>query len=265
MNEGLANVKIFGERNSATTALKQLIERNSRSRVLPSVAEELDARFHSRMRILARLPLGPRLAEHYIDSVFSRQAPCFSWKHTATEFNDIASFRDCIVVLLVRHPASWLLAFHRKPYHVSGPKTAPFSEFVGTKLQTVKRDNLGGRSLPPTELWNTKVRSYVAFSKQMMRAGIPFRWVLFEDFVRDQSIVFETLRDLLASPAQAASIVTQSTKEKSKSYLYYREYYGRERWLAEIDEQSRLQIDEAVDWDLAASFGYRPLSELSHH
>ena len=117
--------------------------------------------------------------------------------------------------------------------------------------------------MPPAELWNTKVRSYAAFAKQLFQGGIPCCWVLFEDFVRDQARVFETLRNLLWKPAVAVCVVTKSTKEGSKSFRYYRNYYGMRRWLAEIDEASRIRMDESVDWSLAAQFGYRRLSQLA--
>lgn len=126
MEEGRASIKIFGERNSATTALKQLIERNSSSRVLPSVAEELDPQFRFRMRLLTGLPMGSRLGERYIDGVFRGEQPRFAWKHAATAFDDASSLSDCAVVFAVRHPASWLLALHRRPYHACGPVPAAF-------------------------------------------------------------------------------------------------------------------------------------------
>jgi hypothetical protein len=263
VQQGRVNVKIFGERNSATTALKLLIERNSSSRVLPSVAEELDPMFRARMRMLSRLPFGSRLGERYIDSVFRGNAPPFSWKHTATEFADIASLRDCVVVFAVRHPASWLLGLHRRPYHSSTRVPKSFAEFLAVRWKTVERDNLGRRSLRPAELWNMKLASYVSVSARLLDAGIPCRWVLFEDFVRDQASVFGALRGLLRNPTTAVSAITASTKERSKGLGYYRDYYGKKRWLADIDEADRKRIDDSVDWSLAARFGYRRLSELA--
>lgn len=257
------NVKIFGERNSATTALKRLIERNSSSRVLPSVVEELSPSFGAKRRMLARLPLGPSLSERYIDSVFRGKPPRFAWKHAATEFSDAGSLEDCVVVFAVRHPASWLRALHRKPYHLPGRVPAAFPQFLAARWRTVGRDNLGRRALRPAELWNAKMRSYASFSARLLDAGIPCRWVRFEDFVHDQARVFDALRGLLSRPATDVSIVTRSTKERSKSVHFYREYYGNRRWLAEIDAIGRERIDESVDWSLAAQFGYRRLAELA--
>jgi hypothetical protein len=257
------HVKIFGERNTATNALKKLVERNSGSRVLPSVASELERRGPRRVRMISKLPFGPALREIYIDRVFRSRAPRLSWKHCATTFSDVSEFRDCLVLLTTRHPASWLLALHRRPYHHREAVPERFEEFLTTEWRPTKRDNLKLRSLTPIEMWNVKSRSHVAFASALSSAGIAWRWVAFERFVCDQASVFEDLRSVLVEPAAAVSPVTESTKDRTKDYLYYRDYYGQCRWLTEIDPVSRQLIDGAVDWDIASGFGYRPLAAMA--
>lgn len=260
---GTIDVKIFGERNTATNALKQLIERNSRSRVLPSVAKEIDTTFDRAMRLISKLPFKTTLREAYIDRVFRAKSPRLAWKHAATNFSDLSAFRDCAVLLTTRHPASWLVAFHRRPYHALGAVPAKFATFLTTRQKTVWRDNLQRRSMTPIELWNAKMASYVSFSKRLEATGTVCRWVRFEDFVRDQSSVFESLRDILSEPAETVSVIAKSTKERSKDFRYYRDYYGNAVWLRDIDELSRNLIDQRLDWQLAAELGYRPLAELA--
>jgi hypothetical protein len=258
-----AEIKIFGERNTGTNALKQLIETNSDSRVLPSIAKELDPRFTKVVRLLARLPFKAVLREAYTDHVFSGRSPRLSWKHTATEFGGAADFSECAVILTTRHPASWLLALHRRPYHAAEKVSTDFSEFLTTKWKPVRRDNLSERFVTPVEMWNVKMRSYMSLARQLSEQGVPFVWLRFEDFVVDQSAAFERIRGFLLSPAESATAVDESTKDKSKSYQYYRNYYGRALWLNEIDERSLGMIDRSVDWEIAGLFDYRPLADLS--
>jgi hypothetical protein len=66
---------------------------------------------------------------------------------------------------------------------------------------------------------------------------------------------------VLCQPAETVSIITQSTKEKSKTFRYYREYYGKNQWLSEIDAASRARMESSIDWNLAAQFGYRRFPE----
>ena len=48
----LRHVKIFGERNTATNALKALIETNSEATALPGVSSEIDPAIVERLRLL---------------------------------------------------------------------------------------------------------------------------------------------------------------------------------------------------------------------
>jgi hypothetical protein len=257
------DIKIFGERNTATNALKQLIERNSTSRVLPSTAREFDSGFGTKVRVISKLPFGAMLREIYIDRVFRGKGSRLSWKHTATNFSDIEDLRDCIVLLTTRHPASWLLALYRRPYHRVKAGPVAFSDFLTTKWKTVKRDKLEDRFVTPSEIWNAKMCSYVAFSKNLGETGITCRWVRFEDFVCDQPAVFDGLRDVLLDPADAVSVIAESTKDRSKDFRYYRDYYANVRWLSEIDEASRKLIDSTVNWEVAGDFGYCRLAHLA--
>lgn len=255
-------VKIFGERNTGTNALKQLIEKNSDSRVLPSVASELDPWFPLKWRTLALLPGGKARIERYIDGVFRGRTPTLAWKHAATNLTDVSDFSDCLVVLTTRHPASWALALYRRPYHSFGEKPSTFPEFLSMRWQPVTRDALTAGAFTPIEMWNMKMRSYVTFASALATKGAAHVWVRFEDFVGDQEAVFDRLRGCLTNPAETCSIVSASTKDPSKDYAYYRDYYRREAWATEIDPDSEAILTDAVDWSIAVAFGYRPPADL---
>ena len=257
---GLINdqLKIFGERNTATNALKVLIETNSKTRVSPSVAKELDTSFRWKMRLLGRLPkmFRARATEAYIDSVFRGRSPKFAWKHTATRFQDISCLEGSACALTIRNPISWLFGLHRRPYNALATTPAEFSSFLNWPWELCRRDNLEDKKLTPPEIWNQKARYLVDFAEQAERRNIETVAIKFEDFVVDQDAVFARIKHLLVEPADRPSIVQSSTKDRTKDHNYYRDYYTQEKWLSEIEPTCVQSAGQRVDWGLAGIFGY---------
>lgn len=253
-----AEVKIFGERNTGTNALKALIERNSSTKVPPSVAKEIDPAFETVKRIFAVLPglYGARFTEAYIDRLFGGRDPRLAWKHTATRFKDLGTLGERSVVITTRHPASWLLGLHRRPYHALSEVATAFPAFLTMNWKLLQRDNLDNDTMLPGGLWSAKARSHLAFAETLARRNVAFRIVKFEDFVVDQRASFGALKPLLSDAADDPAIIRDSTKDRSKDHAYYRDYYGRERWTEEIDGESAEIIRRTVDWSVAGDLGY---------
>jgi hypothetical protein len=253
-------IKIFGERNTGTNALKALIETNSRSNVAPSVAREIDPHFDLKAKILSRLPTRYRASatEAYIDRLFRKSSPKLAWKHSATRFNDVACFEGCLVVGTIRNPISWLVGLHRAPYHTLVPVPSAFSAFLDLEWQLCARDNLEASAVVPAELWNQKARSLLDLIEALQRRNLTHVLVRFEDFVMDQNSTFARLKEFLHEPAADCSIVKRSTKDRSKDHSYYADYYGQERWLKEIDRAAIQAAMSRLDWGIARSFGYSP-------
>jgi hypothetical protein len=179
-----------------------------------------------------------------------------AWKHTATRFGEIGSLDGCPVILMTRHPASWLLGLHRHPYHSLGAVEPDFVAFLGSRWRLLKRDNLAERTLSPPELWNAKARSHLELMERLSRQNMTFRVVKFEDFTVDQAEVFRGLSDLLSASAAEPSVVERSTKEADKSYEHYREYYGQKKWAKEISEEAYDIMRRSIDWRVTSELGY---------
>jgi len=197
------DVKIFGERNTSTNAIKLLVERNSASRVLPSTAIELDPYFRAKVQMISWLPSGVRVKAYraYVDSVFEKQRdPRYIWKHAMLNNIDQAAFSDCLVILTFRHPASWLLALQRKPHHHLQDVPADFMEFLKQPWKPTRRDNVAG-PLSVFDLYGNKVHAALDFAARRDRAGNAYAIVRFEDFAVDQEAVFDGLRPWLREPA----------------------------------------------------------------
>lgn len=252
-------IKIFGERNTSTNALKQLIEQNSDSEVIPSVASEIDLRFAAKIRLINAIPKGNLFREYYIDSVF-RHAPLkYSWKHTATNFDTVEEFADCFTIINVRHPASWLLALHRRPYHALRSVPKSFERFLSTPWKTLQREGLQQQKMTPANLYNDKIRSYRNFSTRLESIAIEYAFVRFEDFAADQIAVFEQIKPYLVYPSDDPMIVRPGTKDQSQDAAYYKNYYGGEKWRDDLSQAELTLINKAIDWRSLTQFAYDPL------
>ena len=201
---------------------------------------------------IARKPI----REALIDQAFSNTPPSHKWKHCATNFEDVSSFTDTLVVFCVRNPASWLLALQRKPYHAKNTVPQDFGTFLKMKWPTLGRENLEKYAPTPVELYNEKIKSYSNLIKKLDERKIKWTLVKFEDFAADQEFVFEALRPHLPHPERSFTPITRSTKEKGKDLEFYKTYYGRELWKNEIQKHDVRALKKSIDWSLASSFGY---------
>jgi hypothetical protein len=248
-------VKVFGERNTGTHALTNIIELNSASRCLPSVAKDVDPQ--SAKRIGSRFMTGRR-REAIIDAIFARQDPLRSWKHRATNFDDVRPFEDVLVLFTVRHPASWLLSLWKHPYHALDRIPRDIGEFLDFPWRTVERDDLARRTLRPLDLYQEKLQANLALTQRLSAAAIAHRFVRFEDLILRQEAVFRDLAPDLVAPAPVFTEIRNSTKDPRKSLEFYASYYGEERWREEL-RGLEPRINQQVDWDSLRRFDYLPL------
>jgi len=257
MTKTFRKVKIFGERNTSTNAVKKLVLANSSSRVLPSVVKELPAK--PDLNISMMPPNNQvRAQEAFIDAMFEERRPRQAWKHTATNFDDVSDFEDVFTIIMVRDPASWILALQRRPYHRLQRMPDDLAAFANHDWQTVARDRLNRAVLTPANLWNAKVSAYLGFLEKLQASGCAHTVVRFEDFAVDQAAVFEKLRPFLPDVPETVTLIEGSTKDSDKDRDYYRRYYGEKQWLDKVDTNAREAINAAIDWEVAGKFGYAP-------
>jgi hypothetical protein len=252
--------KIFGERHTATKALRRLVETNSTAVLLPSAPSELAHFGQDRVDAARLLPLAEREAQ--FDHAFRLAGPLHAWKHGLGAFAEPEAWRPYLVLLTFRHPASWLLAMLRKPYHALVPVPRTLAEFIEMVWQPVERDGLGPGRLPLLELYNRKARAALRFAEQLRALGSPCAVVRQEDFVADQEWCFHRVRGRLPGVSEHVVPVEQSTKEAGLDRHHYRDRYGRLAWLDEIDSRSAALIDAAVDWHALAALGYAPVGTM---
>ena len=250
------SVKIFGERNTGTNALLQLLKINSESEFHPGTMSELAYYTARKMAVLQSLGLKAEKREKMIDKVFEGRPLLQRWKHSATNvtLDELEAIEDARFIFTVRSPLSWLVGLYKRPYHIQTERSHSLTAFAEGNWIPVKRENLTADFYKPLDLLEEKWKSYVNLMQRLECKGIRYKIVKFEDFVVDQYNVFESLKGFVGVPEASFRELRQSTKEKNKDSKYYATYYANEVWRSEYPEIDRVR--NTVSGELCSVFGY---------
>jgi hypothetical protein len=244
-------VKIYGERNTGTNYIDKLIRMNLEADLLNGVAP-------GPIQFLQRALPGKQLVrDTYFQLTYGRN---LGWKHTAVKPEselrryDIVKKGVCFITV-TKNPYSWLLSLHRRPYHHYYGEKPDFETFLRTSWKTVGRDNCEGLLPDPIELWNIKNRSYLRL--QSLK-GVN---ITSESVLADPKALIDKLSDSFSIPRSKNyfSNLDKSTKDKSKNFDYYNDYYLNERWKEELSDESVSIINSRLDRALVDYFSYELL------
>lgn len=192
-NIQFTRIKIFGERNTGTNFLSEVIEKNFKVELLkPTDVISFKTAGYNNFRnsrlytntskslkikkniVLARKKVIQSLIKNIatnklLDSIRADNEHIdFGWKHGCLNLEKLAAFPrfgETLFVVLIRNPWKFCESLFRKPYNIiPGRIAAPiFSDFIRTPVLLNIRDNAprGQLIIPnPIELWNIKVSSY---------------------------------------------------------------------------------------------------------
>lgn len=249
-------IKIFGERNTGTNALLQMLKINSDSVFYPGAMSEISKIQTNKVQLAVRMGLDRLKKESMIDAVFDGRNLTERWKHSATYIatNKLDEIEDSRFIFTVRNPLSWLIGLYKNPYHILVKKPASLVEFADIDWRVVRRENLSRDFYKPLELLEEKLKSYLSLIEKLEKKRMEYKVVKFEDFVVSQKTTFENLKEFLDSPSVKFSTLTKSTKESSKDYKYYSFYYTNEIWRDDFPEVDN--IKKTVSRDILSFFGY---------
>lgn len=249
-------IKIFGERNTGTNALLQMLKINSGSGFYPGTMGEISAFQTKKVQLASRLGLDVLKKESLIDAVFNGNILTERWKHSATYVTnkELQEIKVSKFIFTVRHPMSWLIGLYKKPYHILVDKPASLTEFADIDWRVVGRENLKKTHYKPLALLEEKLLSYLDLMDKLEREGLAYKIVKFEEFVSNQQTTFEYLKEFVDAPTYRFTELTKSTKESSKNSQYYSNYYSNEVWKEEFPEVN--SIKNTLSKDLLSVFGY---------
>lgn len=237
-------IKIFGERNSGTTYLEELIALNTQAVVLKLNPSNLVATFLRKFIVLEDVYLRMNHNLH------------LGWKHGVPDQEVIGHFakvHKLSFLTISKDPYSFLLSLYKRPYHLNCAGLS-FAQFIEAKFPLRVRDNLPlEESLTPVELWNKKNRAFL----DSHLGNVPSLHVRYEDLLEDtEESLFVISRALDLNLNDNFIQVSGSTKGADLGFSEYRKYYLSRSWLKALTRTDIDAINKQLDRELVREIGY---------
>ena len=230
----LTNVKVFGERNTGTNFLNQLLTRNTDLNVLGHgnndiPRQKLKELKQSAVRIGCVDKLSPQVNRLVLNRLIDEQRKNeyldnFGWKHARVLVDDLEMSphkNSTLFIFLIRNPWRFVSALHRRPYNLF-PAPRPGSNlscFVESQILANERDNMPSLLVNnPVELWNEKVKSYFDCCEVLDNAIICY----YENIVTAVD-EFVAAISPVCSVSKEVQIPIDSTKNDNKTFDQYRQ------------------------------------------
>lgn len=254
-------IKIYGERNTGTNYLENLIRLNLDVKILRGKTPDLIWSLgNATKKMMPNLSREYSIIEIFEDAYFKiSSSHNFGWKHeliTPIRIKEIKEYKNPIYfIILVKNPYSWLLSLYKNPY--SPEKiNINFEQFLIEPFKTLKRENHPDHFENPIILWNEKNKSYIQIKK-----SLPAIIIKFEDILPDPKSAIDSISKQFNTKKRFDDFknITESTKEKPKNFSYYQNYYLKEIWKEKLDKKSIDIINKYLDEDLLNYFGYEKI------
>lgn len=245
-------VKIYGERNTNTNYLGELIRLNLVLPELPGVVPANIKRYQDKW------PGNEWLRDLYFLSSYGRN---LGWKHAAVDWprlkkTGIYKRNRVTVVTLTKNRYAWLLSLYKRPYHQYYAKKPTFSEFLERPWKTVWREGMPRWVESPVHLWNAKNASYLREADE----GRALHLRAEDTLIDPQQVINRIAHVAGVTTASEFHNVLRSTKDDSKDFDYYRQYYLSDGWRAGLSENDVKVINKKLDRAIVDRFGYALIS-----
>ncbi len=257
-------IRVFGERNTGTRALLLMLEAQktviTRQVAVRKIYDRPEnAGLRAQISQSFDLPWRRIYSDAIRDMEHTDLCPTQMWKHTAIRWDTVFAAKKAHVVFAVRNPYSWFISLAKNPYHIFGLRPETLAAFATQPWMTQLRDNLAPVLPSPMALWQQKNTAYQAFQA---RAEVPVTVIRFEDFVADTVGEITRVLDGFGVAHENIRDIAGSTKEDGQSLQEITAFYAREGWKSRLTSGLVQIINEQIDWDLAAKYGYTPLSPV---
>jgi len=256
---GIKYLKVFGERNTGTNYLNQLLNQNLVDINILNIGsnqgiQEVANQYSSHLRELVK--------EFQIDLRRNQEFSYnYGWKHAVVDVErvkNVSIYEETIFICLIRNPYKFGRSLFKRPYQTLVRDWSSFSEFLRTPWVCNNRDNAGSAILQsPITLWNLKVKSYIEFAKTCKNL-ITIRY---EDLVADPKKTLSSLNEFDVKNKGSFINIETSTKDESLKFDDYvsasksfnpRDYYSQ-------DDLSYMAT--ILDHDICQYFAYDILQE----
>jgi hypothetical protein len=237
-------LKVYGERNTGSRYLAQLVAANLDVRLLRGAAPRAVGWFW---------PDSEAARDAYFRLTAHRN---LGWKHRLPPRPDDPALlsrgnQQVGFLTVVKNPYSWLLSLLRRQYS-AGRAYASIEELVTTPWITVGRECAPSQFASALDMWNRKYAACLA-----LPAGRTFN-LRYEDLLEDPATQVDRIAAKFGLPRRHANFenVESSTKRSSRSFDDYRAYYLEERWREKLTDHERALIRERLDPAVVKACGY---------
>jgi hypothetical protein len=257
-------VKIYGERNTGTTFLRNLMNKNFEieniiGTPLNLVEDEAKAAFTASTENLpawARKLVRDRFAE---EANRKHMRETLGWKHMSPPVSLLRKSseltRDVLFLVTAKHPVFWALSFHRHPYHDYFDRTPDFSKFLRHPFIPTLGDNVAvpmyGSAI---ELYAGKVDAY----RKLATLDLTMELVRYEDLVADVPAFLDALakRHGLVRRTETVKMLDTSTKGDERTFEEFQSTYKVEHARSAVSPEDYDFIMSAFGKDRLAWLGY---------
>ena len=256
-------IKLFGERNTATRAVNQMLSStdgvtliNSKHPDEPGNVEW--ANLVASINLYTQDDWRKVYMDALRDNVAHFNAPLAMWKHAAPHWDDAFVDQDVCTIFCVCNPYSWALSIAYKPYQMKACRTDDFLTFIKRPWLTERRDNTGIILRSVMDLWNKKLRAYANFADQTELSNGKYAYLRFEDLVENPTAALSKTLCVFGASV-APDPISESTKNHGKPLSELQKYYDNEEWRNRLTAPTMQVINDLLDWPLVYQFCYENL------
>jgi hypothetical protein len=260
MTKHFQQVKVFGERNSGTHYIANLLHHNFSCRQLRGTA---NLSRETMTAVLDGLPPKSRPAERERltdQAILAQLEEDFGWKHGCVHFEALTRRPHhslaTLFVVVHKHPADWLRSLYRRPYNALQPvKKWSFSEFIRQPWRPSRKENLPREpAANPIELWNEKHRSWLALSSK----GYTALYFKNSDFLNSFESTLSPLTGFLKRRHPDSPLInaTKATKGSCETVEQLKEKYVETPPFEGYSIDDRQFVEEQLDCGVLSALGY---------
>ena len=257
----ISQLKIFGERNTGTNWLEQIILTNYDISLIHHQGI-IDREITEEQRLFLNQygeDLRTVLRERLIDNLFEspKAKNLFGWKHSSVDYSRLSKinlFEQTGFIFIVKNPYSFLKSLHRRPYHSLVNVPNNLDEFVVSPWLTVNRDYTFEPLLKsPLELWNLKNLSYLLFMTKYKNCIV----IRYEDLLEDYNLIFRLIQEKFGIKPISKLKITNSTKNKKLKFEDYQDKYLKSDPKQGFEVSTLDFIQSFLNHDLVDFLGYK--------
>lgn len=248
-------VKLYGERNSGTNFVEELIQKNFAAQLLQSnnkiyqFLREAEPKLSHEMRGQFRSDLLD------LDCARMRSSD-FGWKHGCATQDAIRPSPHgdrTLFVCVIKHPVFWLKSLSRRPYNPIERPPKDFSKFIRYDWPLTSRDNVPGKErINIVELWNLKNRSYLGLKAVTDRVLVQ----RYEELLCKPLDFFRQIEIHLLKKVEDYKWEFSSTKGESENFEGYKAKYDLGNIADQCSKEDFDFIMERIDPAVMADLGY---------